>query len=531
MPELENQPFGSPDGAAEDAGSFITFQDIGRWRDLALKDDDRRARILVGRRGSGKSRYLRKLQISIREEKLLDYAQRDTKIALRHLIWLHKVYPERAARLEAWENLWQCAIYAGLATFLLYNASCSPSPFSDSEREFLEKCRLVPEGPKDKPIVAVLNGILQRFGDRSRLEQHLADQRWHAIESVVLEALSGLPPVFCFIDALDDNYAEAPVESTDAQLGLINWIMRKVSDASVTNRLHVVVTVRDVIYAALLDSDNGQRYNDRLHIRCLDWDEHSSSYYLQQKIAQLNRAFCVNPDAAIEAPMKRWLGFERIKNVKRGGIEEKVEEYILRHTRFLPREINELGNRISQEIRRAKSDREKLDPASVSRTISSTARNFARDIIKEVAYHLAALDGVAPPVDDDARQSREGEYRRLMIEAVNGFLQSLVTEKFSAEDLRVAENAFKIQVPWWSAQVAGQEILVQDVLWQHGLIGYRKSGDREQWVRYFNSAVWADGDMSARLPKVEHFYLHSALLDIFSPTIEPLPPIAHANAY
>lgn len=99
--ELENQPFGSPDGAAEDAGSFVNFQDIGRWRDLALRDGDRRARILVGRRGSGKSRYLRKLQISIRDEKLLDYAQRDTKISLRHLTWLHKVFPERAARLEA----------------------------------------------------------------------------------------------------------------------------------------------------------------------------------------------------------------------------------------------------------------------------------------------------------------------------------------------------------------------------------------------------------------------------------------------
>lgn len=70
--ELENQPFGSPDGAAGDAGSFVSFHNIDRWRDLALRDGDRRARIPVGRRGSGKSRYLRKLQISIREEKLLD---------------------------------------------------------------------------------------------------------------------------------------------------------------------------------------------------------------------------------------------------------------------------------------------------------------------------------------------------------------------------------------------------------------------------------------------------------------------------
>lgn len=526
MSDLENQPFGSPDGAAEDAGSFVTFEDVGKWRDLALKDDDRRPRILVGRRGSGKSRYLRKLQISIRGEKLLDYDQRAEKIMLRHLDWLHKAYPDRPARLEAWENLWQSAIYAGLASFLLYNSSCPTGVLTEKNVEFLQNSRLVPEGSMS--IVTVLNTILQRYSDKSRLEQYLADPRWHSIEGMVLGALSVMPAIFCFIDALDDNYEYAPVESTDAQLGLINWIMRKVSDAAVTNRLHVVVTVRGVIYAALIDSPNGQRYNNRLHIRCLDWDEHSSSYYLQKKISLLKRSFCVNPDAPADAPMKRWLGFDTIKNVKRGGVEEKVEEYILRHTRFLPREINELGNKISLEIRRAKADRQTLDPASVSRTIASTALVFARGIIQEVACHLAALDGVRPPIDA-AKPSREAEYIALMANAVNKFLQSLRSEKFGSDNLAAADEVFKEQVPWWSAQVGGHDILVQDVLWQHGLIGYRKTGDREQWVRYFNSAVWADGDMSARLPRDAHYYLHSALLDIFSPKIEELPPIAHAN--
>jgi hypothetical protein len=526
MADLENQPFGSPDGGAEDAGSFVTFEDVGKWRDLALKDDDRRPRILVGRRGSGKSRYLRKLQISIRGEKLLDYEQRDVKIQLRHLDWLHRVYPDRPARLEGWENLWQCSIYAGLATFLLYNPACPTGILTEKTVDFLEKCRLIPEGPMS--IVAVLNSILQRFSDRSRLELHLADPRWHSIEGIVLGALSVMPAIFCFIDALDDNYEDAPVESTDAQLGLMNWIMRKVSDTAVTNRLHVVITIRGVIYAALLDTANGQRYNDRLHIRCLDWDERSSSYYLQKKISLLNRRFCVNPDASTETPMQRWLGFDKIRNLKRGGVEEKVEEYILRHTRFLPREINELGNKISLEIRRAKSDGQKLDPASVSRTISATALIFARGIIKEVACHLAALDGVRPPADD-AKPSREADYLALMTDAVNKFLQSLSSEKFEEASLAAADEVFKGQVPWWAAQVAGHNVLLQDVLWQHGLIGYRKSGDQEQWVRYFNSTVWTEGDMSARLPRAAHYYLHSALLDIFSPKIEELPPIAHVN--
>src|SRR4051812_47954592 len=199
MSELENQPFGSPDGAAEDAGSFVTFEDVGKWRDLALKDDDRRPRILVGRRGSGKSRYLRKLQMSIRTEKLLDYDQRAEKILLRHLEWLHRAYPDRPARLEAWENLWQCAIYAGLASFLLHNPGCPPGVLSEKNIKLLQDSRLVPDAPMS--IVTVLNSIVQRFSDRSRLEQYLADSRWHTIEGLVLGALSVMPAIFCFIDA------------------------------------------------------------------------------------------------------------------------------------------------------------------------------------------------------------------------------------------------------------------------------------------------------------------------------------------
>jgi hypothetical protein len=527
MRNLEQQPFGSPDGSAEDAGSFVTFEDVGRWRDLALSDNDRRARILVGRRGSGKSRYLRKLQISIQEERLLNYPQRAIKIALRHLTWLHKVYPDRRARLEAWENLWQCAIYAGLTSFLLYNSNCEPwqQGVNPETRKFLKECRLIPEGPTAQPIVAVLNDILQRFSDRSRLESFLADPRWNSIESIILDAFGSLPAIFCFIDALDDNYAEAPSESTDAQLGLITWLMRKVSDASVTNRLHVVVTVRDVIYAALLDTDNGQRYNDRLHIRCLDWDEHSSLFYLQGKIAQLDRVFCSEPEAPSSSPMVRWLGFDKIRNVRRGNVEEKVEDYILRHTRFLPREINELGNRISQDIRRAKARGLKVDSESVSRAVSSTARSFAESIIDEVAYHLASLEGI-----NSSNQAQQHEqYMRMMIDAVNKMLESLSTERFSSEDFLAAEELFKELVPWWSVEASSQNMSVRDVLWQHGLVGYCKNGDDDRWVRYFNSAVWADGDISPKLPRVPYYYLHSALLDIFSPKTEALPPIAHVN--
>ncbi len=545
MAVSENEPFGAPDGAAEDPGSFVEFKDIGLWRDLALKDNDRRARILVGRRGSGKSRYLRKMQLSVQKEGLLDFSQRSEKISLTNLRWLHRSFPDRAERLEVWEALWSCSIYAGVASFLLNSRhrTAVETVLSDSDRNFLttEARTYIPSGPRGIPIVGALNNIVDSYNDRSRLMAYVNDPVWLNIESIILDAISTTTPIFCFIDALDDNYAEAPTESTDAQLGLLFWILRKIVDPTVQNRLHVVVTVRDAIYSALLESDHGQRFNNRMHIRCLDWDDRSSSFYLRQKIMRLPQQFCIGARRG-DSPIEQWLGFDTISNSKRGGAEEKVEDYILRHTRFLPREINEIGNSLSKEIRAQKSINGAIEPEKIRRIISSTAQSFARNMIKEITLHLAALDQMPEPKADSLGDSKSSlrevaatelakyeEYARYISVAIAEFLAKIKSEKFSFAELEGAHQAYTAAVPWWSPSSRGRPILIQDVLWQHGLIGYRRRGDPERWVRYFNSAAWAEGDLNATLPEAEHYYLHSAVLDIRTLTTEPTAPIPHVD--
>ncbi|MFI4934867.1 MAG: hypothetical protein ACHP7N_09640 [Caulobacterales bacterium] len=521
-----SEPFGSPDGASEEPGTFIEFPDAGVWRDLALRATDRRARILVGRRGSGKSRYLRMMQLSVLKEGLLDYPQRDTKINLSSLRWMHRAFPDRAERLEIWEELWSCAVYAGVASFLLH---CGPSamsaaPLSEKDRTFLaEDARnFIPRGPREHPVVAVLNNILHTYSDRSRLVGFLRNPVWLSIESITLDTINVSTPVFAFIDALDDNYSEAPAESTDAQLGLVTWILRKIVDPNVSNRLHVVVTVRDVIYAALLDTDNGQRYNDRQHIRCLDWDERSSRYYLEQKIGKLPVEYRAGRNSS-KVVIERWLGFSTMTNPRRADAVEDVGDYILRHTRFLPREINEIGNNISRSIGANDSVKRDADPADIRRTVATVARSFARTVIREVSLHLAALDKV------DAQDPRGADYAGQISEAVHAFIRAVGKEVFDPARLRLADSEFCSAAPWWSAEVGANKLRIQDILWQHGLIGYRRAADPNRWVRYFNSAAWAEGDLIAVLPSAEQYVLHSALLDILPVQAHPLAPIAHTD--
>jgi len=519
-------PFGSPDGASQDPGTFIRFSNAGVWRDLAFQDRDRRVRIFVGRRGSGKSRYLRKMQLSVQDEGLLDYLQRDTAITLTNLHWMHKAFSDRAERLEMWQDLWSCAVYGGVASFLFNTelGSESKSSLTDRDRYFIEKevRNFIPEGPREQPIVGVLNNILSTYNDRSRLVEFVKDPKWFSIESIVLDVIKDSTPLFAFIDALDDNYGDAPAESTDAQVGLLIWILKKVVDASVKNRLHIVVTVRDVIYSSLLETDNGQRYNDKQYIRCLDWDDRSSYFYLQEKIRLLPVRYLVLKHEA-DDPLERWLGFKELVNERRNGNVENVKDYILRHTRFLPRELNEIGNAISRNIWAANSSGIEIGPVQIRTIISTAAKEIARRIINEVVLHMAAIDGV--PEDSRHHENYTKEVRA----AVLDFIKSLGEERFGLAKLNVALEQFSKRTPWWSAIVGGNKIGIQDILWQHALVGYQGTSDPEGWSRFFHSSGGGTGDLTALLPTSEFYYLHSSLIDILPLKTTPNPPIAHGD--
>ncbi len=67
------------------------------------------------------------------------------------------------------------------------------------------------------------------------------------------------------------------------------------------------------------------------------------------------------------------------------------------------------------------------------------------------------------------------------------------------------------------------------MLWQHGLLGYRKTSDPVRWVRYFTAAAGGSGDTTQILPRVDQYILHSAILDILPVSPSPIPPVAHAD--
>src|SRR5689334_15615252 len=100
--------FGKVDGATESASGFVKFNSL-RWGDLSTSSEERRVRVLVGRRGSGKSRYLSAIErdaSSSERNRMLVFPQRNERLWVPQMRWLHQTYSEDHERIQIWSKLW-----------------------------------------------------------------------------------------------------------------------------------------------------------------------------------------------------------------------------------------------------------------------------------------------------------------------------------------------------------------------------------------------------------------------------------------
>lgn len=516
--------FGNVDGGIEGQEGFIQFED--RWGDIAFRASDRRVRIIVGRRGAGKSRYLRAMERDANGQngnRLLVFPQRDESVWISEMRWLHRTYSELHERVEAWRRLWGHAAYASIASYLLSFSAPPGTSISmrpEDKAFFVDFCgRHFDKANVPFPIVAALNQFLSRYRDRSRLNSFLSDPIWVALEDRVLKSIAASTPVACYIDTLDETFAASPAAATDCQEGLLLWMLRKFQDPNVSNRIHIVVAVRDTVYAGFMQGEHGPRHNRSDQIRCLDWTDDAALYFLQRKIEALPATAQVAPKEKSNV-VRKWLGLDSVRNDVRRGQEERVCDVIVRHTRFLPREIIEIGNALGQYVEQCIAEKRQPDGSSIAQIIMDVGKQLADLAIETATDHMVALDS------DHGRTVVSNGFRQAVIRAIDRvFIPALGAERFTLAELRHAEEAFTEAVGGWSPSFDWRTVSLGEVLWLHGLIGFEDLTGPKPIAKYFSSTKSLRSHVSAELPEADHYYLHSALIRPKRMDIEPKAPI------
>lgn len=570
-------PFGTPDASrANVSETYIPVP--GAMPDLANISGRFRERIVIGKKGAGKTIYLKALQSALgvdaartgneavlnagwiivpeifrlSSEEVLSVSQASQR-SHAQLVKLN-VFVDQAARTrDLWTRIWDCALLA--ATYRLVTSKTGSKAFEAARKklaqaeELREKAAYVKDflrdiPPSNSPVVQIKFFLAKKANKVGDVRAYVDRHEWSIVYEILEKIINLGPQIALFIDAIDEDFDEAPEAWLDCQEGLFRSIfsfLNRQDDFS--NRVHAIVALREIVFSSLLTSEHASRYLWDNHVRYISWDPATARVFLSEKIAALHPDLIASPgtDPARD-PVRYWLGFSHVENTKR-QIVESASDYILRHTRLLPRDIVMMGNAICTQIQaRARANRT-FTEAKFRQTVHDVAKAIAREAIaSSVNEHLTSIDYVSEVLLSARKRQNLGgpamvdigddldelgasdisviidQIKQSVSIRVDRFFAMIGREKFAQSELRAALVLCDLAFDDDFEKVGRAAFSRFDnILYRHGLIAYEAfDSGTSRWKFSWRGVPSVE---SSQMPGNEQLYaFHASVLDAY-PTI------------
>jgi hypothetical protein len=463
-------PFGNPDGSRADIEDVISeFVDFGgnpAYGHLATRANDSMVRVIVGKLGAGKTVYLRRLQDfqSHQDSVYADPPQQSlpkTEVVVKACQW----FSDRVL-VEKWMQIWDRAIMRSLASHLL----CRPElrqQLRDEQAAEIEQSykRLLDEFRRPKSIYSQVRDIINERHTAHQLSTYLDDPLWDDLEDLLGEVIGQCKPIYFYLDAVDEEFSHAPMYWLKCQEGLFYQVMRLLRDHRLGGRLHIVVCIRDIVMSSVYRSEHAPRYYNEPHIRVLTWDRSTLLYLLQQKLRRLPPSLLMRRPATGAPTIRDWLGVNGDWAGPEGAAT--IEDYLLSHTRLIPRDIISLGNELNEEVLRQKqAGREGLPPAVLQGVVQRCAKRFGDSQLAQCANQISSdlmPQGAALHNYSELFTSTQA-YISGVQEDVRSFVRMIGVDRFPRADLEALQEVADLHFE--------KATDLASVLWQNGLLGY-----------------------------------------------------------
>jgi hypothetical protein len=464
------KPFGTPEGANANLqdllADFIDFSDRGRDDALGAEAEDHSTRIVVGKMGVGKTVYLRRFQATARSDDALyvDEVQYDGLPPTEDVIHTSQQVRTEVVE-EMWEAAWRRAIVRSAVSHILHHKNLRDREeaieLADQAANYSD---LLPVVGAPRSPYTELADILVDYPVREKLRRYTRSPRWSELEWYLAEALRGLPPLCFYLDAGDKYFSNAPMFWLGCQKGLASAVLTLLQGASGLRRLHVVTAIRDLVYSSMLRDDHAGKYRNEPHIRVLDWDHGAIRYFLHEKARRLPEEYRLKPGASDS--LEAWLGRQMLFNKGR-QTSERLEDYLLRHTRLIPRDVVDLGNLLAHETGEAKEHgRSELPERTIRDVVNTAARGFADQQLEVCASQIAA-----DQIPEHGSQKGLGSYfvgNDVYRTQMSDLLREMISDAgYDRVPMSELERATKVMAD----KIEAHEHVL-DVLWQNGMLGY-----------------------------------------------------------
>lgn len=522
-------PFGNPDGTLEDftvRGRFIDFSSEGTGTGIAMRDNNLRKRIIFGRKGSGKTLYMRRQKAWAEKQEDLFVFDQKSDLPTTEVVQKISVLFDSETKTNQWMQIWRRSVLIAIASlFYCKNADLSdlvkrhdPSlTYAPPEfRKIFAPIFAFAEAPET--IYSVLNTIFAKYPRKNELSEYLINPQWNSFENVIFRDVQNAPPIVMYIDAIDEEFRHSPVVWMDCQKGLFYAVIRLMRDME-SKRLHATICARDIVYSSISESEHFTRYVTDDHISVLDWSKRTTERFLRTKVDRLPDGVFVNK--RLDKTLEGWLGMTKIKNKER-DIVENVCDYLLRHTRMLPRDIVVLGNLLSHQMETCRTEKIPFNDGRLRKTISEAAKVFARETISQCANHFCSA-GRSRRDLNRAFFMRDEEIELSADEAataIRALIKKIGKDVFSRDELYQSMTELGLMDNEAGRDGTFIRYRIDSILWQNAAIAYRHSdGGGQKWM--FN---WSSVVEKLTLPAAEQYGFHSVFIDECGIAISsPLP--------
>jgi hypothetical protein len=472
-------PFGNPDGSRADIEDLISeFVDFGgnpAYGHLATRANDSMVRVIVGKLGAGKTVYLRRLQDfqAHQDSVYADVPQQSlpkTEVVVRACQW----FSDRVL-VEKWMQIWERAIIRSLVSHLLRRPELRQQ-LRDEQADEIEQsyARLLDDFRRPRSVYSEVRDIINQRQTGHQLSTYLDDPLWDDLEDLLGEVVGQCKPIYFYLDAVDEEFSHAPMYWLKCQEGLFYQVMRLLRDHKLGGRLHVVVCIRDIVMSSVYRSEHAPRYYNEPHIRVLNWDRASLLYLLGQKLQRLPASLLMRRAASGPPTIRDWLGVNGDWPGSDG--DGTIEDYLLGHTRLIPRDIISLGNELNEEVLRQKqAGLDGLPPAALAAVVQRCAKRFGDSQLAQCANQISSdlmPAGAALHNYSELFTSTQA-YISGMQEDVRSFVRMIGADRFSRGDLLALQEVADLHFE--------KSTDLGSVLWQNGLLGYVDEAGRNRF--------------------------------------------------
>jgi hypothetical protein len=497
-------PFGNPDGSRADIEDLISeFVDFGgnpAFGHLATRANDSMVRVIVGKLGAGKTVYLRRLQ-NFQEHEESVYADKlqqnlpKTEVVVKACQWFAD-----QVLVEKWMQIWERAITRSLASHLLRHPQLRAQLRDDQADEIEQSyARLLDDFRRPRDIYSQMRDIINERHSSRQLSAYLDDPLWDDLQDLLGEVIGQCRPIYFYLDAVDEEFSHAPMYWLKCQEGLFYQVMRLLRDPRLGGRLHVVICIRDIVMSSVYRSEHAPRYYNEPHIRVLNWGRESLLYLLGQKLARLPPSLLMRRATSGPPTIGDWLGVNGPWPGPDG--DGTIEDYLLSHTRLIPRDIISLGNELSEEVLRQKqAGRDGLPAATLQRVVQRCAKRFGDSQLAQCANQISSdlMPADAALYDYSELFTSTQAYISDVQEHVRSFVRMIGVDRFPRGDLEALQEVADLHFE--------KATNLASVLWQNGLLGYVDESGRR---RFYSMG---DVEQFHFPPDVSTYVLHPCLV-------------------